>query len=263
MPMSQTFRDRLFPMAEALASHYGTPFHIYDEAGIRETGRRLNEAFAGIPGFREYFAVKALPNPRILSIMKDLGFGFDCSSIPELILSRQAGGQGEDIMFTSNNTTQEEFLMAADHGGRILNLDDISLVEKVPEFPELVCFRYNPGPRRTGNVIIGNPVEAKYGITYDQIIPAYQRAQARGATRFGIHTMVASNERDSTYIIETARMLLELTEMVESELGIRFEFLNIGGGLGIPYRPEDTPLDLDDMASEITLLFQQFKDDHG
>ena len=263
MPMSQTFRDRLFPMAEALASHYGTPFHIYDEAGIRETGRRLNEAFAGIPGFREYFAVKALPNPRILSIMKDLGFGFDCSSIPELILSRQAGGQGEDIMFTSNNTTQEEFLMAADHGGSILNLDDISLVEKVPEFPELVCFRYNPGPRRTGNVIIGNPVEAKYGITYDQIIPAYQRAQARGATRFGIHTMVASNERDSTYIIETARMLLELTEMVESELGIRFEFLNIGGGLGIPYRPEDTPLDLEDMASEITLLFQQFKDDHG
>ena len=263
MPMSQSFQDRLFPIAEDLAKHYGTPFHIYDEAGIRATGKQLNQAFSAIEGFREYYAVKALPNPRILAIMKDLGFGFDCSSIPELISSRQVGGRGEDIMFTSNNTTQEEFQMAATEGGCILNLDDISLIEKVPEFPELVCFRYNPGPRRTGNVIIGNPVEAKYGITHEQVVAAYKLAMARGAKRFGIHTMVASNERDYTYIVETARMLLQLADMVEGELGIRFEFLNIGGGLGIPYKPEDQPLDLASTAKEIVAIFAEFKSTHG
>lgn len=263
MPMSQSFQDRLFPIAADLAKHYGTPFHIYDEAGIRETGEQLNQAFASIEGFREYYAVKALPNPRILELTRDLGFGFDCSSIPELIMSRQVGGRGEDIMFTSNNTTKEEFQMAAAEGGCILNLDDISLIAKVPVFPELVCFRYNPGPRRTGNVIIGNPVEAKYGITHDQVISAYKLALERGAKRFGIHTMVASNERDYTYIVETARMLLQLAAMIEDELGIRCEFLNIGGGLGIPYRPEDAPLNLEAMAKETTELFDDFKSNHG
>lgn len=263
MPMSQSFQDRLFPVAAKIAEHYGTPFHIYDEAGIRETGEQLNRAFSGIDGFREYFAVKALPNPRILEITRDLGFGFDCSSIPELILSRQVGGRGEDIMFTSNNTTQEEFKMAAAEGGCILNLDDISLVAKVPVFPELVCFRYNPGPRRTGNIIIGTPVEAKYGITHDQVLSAYKMAMERGGKRFGIHTMVASNELDHTYIVETARMLLELAAMVENELGIRFEFLNIGGGLGIPYKPEASPLNLELMAKEITALFNEFQSERG
>lgn len=263
MPMSQSFQERLFPIAAELAEHYGTPFHIYDEAGILETGERLKKAFSGIEGFREYYAVKALPNPRILEIMKELDFGFDCSSIPELILSRQVGGRGEDIMFTSNNTTNEEFLAAAAEGGSILNLDDISLVAKVPEFPELVCFRYNPGPRRTGNIIIGNPVEAKYGITHDQLISAYKMAMERGAKRFGLHTMVASNERDYTYMVETARMLLQISALVEEELGIRFEFLNIGGGLGIPYDPADSALDLDAMAEEITELFDEFKSEHG
>jgi diaminopimelate decarboxylase len=261
--MSQSFQDRLFPIAEDIAKHYGTPFHIYDEAGIRATGEELKKAFANIDGFREYYAVKALPNPRILEIMKELDFGFDCSSIPELILSRQVGGTGEDIMFTSNNTTQEEFQSAAAEGGSILNLDDISLISKVPEFPELVCFRYNPGPRRTGNIIIGNPVEAKYGITHEQVISAYKLALERGAKRFGLHTMVASNERDYTYIVETARMLLQISALVEDELGIRFEFLNIGGGLGIPYNPEDHPLDLSAMAKEITELFDEFKAIHG
>jgi len=263
MPMSQSFQDRLFPIAADLAEHYGTPFHIYDEAGILETGEKLKKAFSGIDGFREYYAVKALPNPRILELMKALDFGFDCSSIPELIMSRGVGGTGEDIMFTSNNTTQEEFLEAAAEGGSILNLDDISLIAKVPEFPELVCFRYNPGPRRTGNIIIGNPVEAKYGITHEQVISAYKMAMERGAKRFGLHTMVASNERDYSYIVETARMLLQISAMVEEELGIRFEFLNLGGGLGIPYKPEDSPLDLETMASEITELFDEFKSEHA
>jgi len=263
MPMSESFKSRLFPAVKEIAAHYGTPFHIYDEAGIRETGAKLKKAFAGIPGFREYFAVKALPNRRIQQIMGDMGFGFDCSSIPELILSRQVGARGEDIMFTSNNTSCEEFLFAAQDGGCILNLDDISLIPKVPEFPELICFRYNPGPRRTGNIIIGNPVEAKYGVSHEQLVEAYRQARERGAKRFGLHTMVASNERDYTYMVETARMLLELTALLEKELGIRLEFVNIGGGLGIPYRPDQEPLNLDAMAKEITELFDRFRAERG
>lgn len=263
MPMSQDFKARLLPLVDTIASHYGTPFHIYDEAGIRKTGEELKAAFAGIDGFQEYYAVKALPNRRILEIMHDLGFGFDCSSIPELILSREVGATGEQIMFTSNNTTREEFNFAAQDGGCILNLDDISLIEKVPKLPEMVCFRYNPGPRRTGNVIIGNPVEAKYGVTHDQVVEAYRLARDKGATRFGLHTMVASNELDYTYMVETARMLLELTRYIYAELGIKFEFLNIGGGFGIPYRPDQKPLDLNAMSTEITQLFDQFKTTHG
>lgn len=263
MPMSPAFTDRLFPKLKSIVEHYGTPFHIYDETGIRETGERLKKAFAGIEGFREYFAVKALPNRRIQEIMRSMGFGFDCSSIPELVLARNTGARGEEIMFTSNNTSREEFLFAEKDGGCILNLDDISLIPKVPTFPELICFRYNPGPRRTGNIIIGNPVEAKYGVSHDQIVEAYRQAIARGARRFGLHTMVASNERDYTYIVETARMLLDLVEMIQAELSIRFEFVNIGGGLGIPYRPDHEPLDLDRMSREITDLFYLFKGKHG
>ena len=176
MPMSQSFKNRLFPVVDKIAAHYGTPFHIYDEAGIRETGAELKQAFAGIAGFQEFYAVKALPNLQILKLMKEMGFGFDCSSIPELILARELGARGEQIMFTSNNTSAEEFAVAAGEGGCILNLDDISLIDKVPApFPELVCFRYNPGPRRTGNIIIGNPVEAKYGVTHEQVVEAYRR----------------------------------------------------------------------------------------
>ena len=263
MPMTQDFKDRLFPIANELAEHYGTPFHIYDEVGIRKTGEELKKAFSGIDGFREYYAVKALPNPKILDLMQDMGFGYDCSSIAELVLSRQAGGKGEDIMFTSNNTTQEEFNAAAAEGGCVLNLDDISLIEKVPEFPELICFRYNPGPRRTGNIIIGNPVEAKYGVSHDQVVEAYRLAQAKGAKRFGLHTMVASNELDYTYMVETARMVLSLIETVGSELGIQFEFVNIGGGFGIPYEPSQEGLNIPQMAKEITALFDEFKNKHG
>jgi len=263
MPMSESFKSRLFPMVEEIAAHYGTPFHIYDEAGIRETGEKLKQAFAGIEGFREYFAVKALPNRRIQQLMREMGFGFDCSSIPELILARQIGARGEEIMFTSNNTSQEEFAFAEQDGGCILNLDDISLIPKVPNFPELICFRYNPGPRRTGNIIIGNPVEAKYGVTHEQVVEAYRLARERGAKRFGLHTMVASNERDYTYMVETARMVLEIAALVEQELDIRFEFVNIGGGFGIPYRPEDDALNIAQMAKEITALFDDFRKQHG
>jgi len=262
MPISADFKSRLYPIANQLVEHYGSPFHIYDEVGIRQTGEQLKQAFSHLDGFREYYAVKALPNPRILELMADMGFGFDCSSIAEVLQSRQVGARGEDIMFTSNNTNQLEFETAQADGGSILNLDDISLIDKVKDFPELICFRYNPGPRRSGNVIIGNPVEAKYGVSYEQIVDAYRQAKQRGASRFGLHTMVASNELDYTYMVETARMVLDVVEMVSSELNITFEFVNIGGGFGIPYRPKQKPLDLAAMASEIGDIFAAFKKRH-
>lgn len=263
MPISRDFEDRLTPVLPAIVAHYGTPFHIYDETGIRATGETLKRAFSGIEGFREYFAVKALPNPRIMQIMQSMGFGFDCSSVAELVLSRQLGVTGDGIMFTSNNTSQADFLAAEADGGCILNLDDISLVDKVPRMPDLVCFRYNPGERRTGNSIIGTPLEAKYGVTHEQLLDAYRRAKARGATRFGLHTMLASNELNYTYMVETARMLLDLVRWISAELDIRFEFINIGGGLGIPYKPEDAPLDIESMAAEVTALFAAFKAQHA
>ena len=263
MPLPQGFKARLYPHLDAIAAHYGTPFHIYDEAGIRATGRQVQAAFADIPGFREFYAVKALPNPAILAIMRDLGFGFDCSSETELLLARSLGARGEEIMFTSNNTSPADFAAAAAEGGCLLNLDDITLVDKVPQMPELICFRYNPGTRRTGNDIIGKPEEAKYGVSHEQIVEAYRRAMARGAKRFGLHTMLASNELHYSYMVQTASMLLDLVETIGSELGIRFEFINIGGGLGIPYLPDIDPLNIGAMGEEITALFVDFKDRHG
>ena len=263
MPMTQGFKDRLYPHLPAIAAHFGTPFHIYDEAGIRETGRQLKAAFADIPVFLEYYAVKALPNPSVLALMRDMGFGFDCSSTTELMLARSLGAAGNDIMFTSNNTSPEDFQAAAAEGGCILNLDDITLIDKVPTMPELICFRYNPGSRRRGNDIIGKPEEAKYGVSHEQIVEAYRRAKARGAKRFGLHTMLASNELHYTYMVQTAAMLLELVETISAELGISFEFINIGGGLGIPYLPDIEPLNIEAMGEEITALFVDFKDRHG
>lgn len=263
MPMSTAIENRLYPILQNITAHFGTPFHIYDEAGIRKTGQDLIDAFSEVSGFREYFAVKALPNPYILSLMGDMGFGFDCSSVPELALSRRVGGRGEDIMFTSNNTTIAEFEAALADGGSILNLDDITLVPKVPDMPELICFRYNPGPRRSGNAIIGNPVESKYGLSLEQIAKGYELARDRGAKRFGLHTIVISNELNYASTVETTHMLLEVVEMVSHAIGIQFEFINIGGGLGIPYRPEDRPLDLQAMAREIRALHDAFQKKHG
>jgi len=261
--MSEEFKEKLFARLPEISSYFGTPFHIYDETGIKTTCRQLTESFSGIERFREYYAVKALPNPAILSIIKEMGFGFDCSSVPELILSRQAGGAGDDLMFTSNNTSHEEFTAAAADGGSILNLDDISLIDKVPEMPETICFRYNPGAERDGNAIIGSPLEAKYGVSRDQIVDAYRFARERGAKRFGLHTMLASNELNYAYMVETTRMLLALVEHIQKELAITFDFVNIGGGLGIPYRPDQTALDLETMGREICSLFQQFKATHN
>jgi diaminopimelate decarboxylase len=261
--MSQAFENRLLPVLDEITDYYGTPFHIYDETGIRQTGKDFIAAFSRLNGFREYFAVKALPNPRILQIMQDLGFGFDCSSIAELILSRQIGARGEEIMFSSNNTTAEEFEAADADGGCILNLDDISLIPKVPQMPETISFRYNPGPGRSGNSIIGDPVESKYGVADSQIIDAYKAAMGRGACRFGLHTMLVSNELNAQYMVQTTAMLLEIAARVSKALDICIEFINIGGGLGIPYKPGQKALDIFIMAAKIADLFAAFKTQNG
>ncbi|MFW5957660.1 MAG: diaminopimelate decarboxylase [Desulfosalsimonas sp.] len=262
--MTKAFRDRLFPKLPEITDYFGTPFHIYDESCIRDTANTLKGLFSELPsGFQEYFAVKALPNPRIMEIMRELGFGFDCSSVPELVLSRGTGARGEYIMFTSNNTTREDFEAAIADGGSILNLDDITLIEKLPEVPELISFRYNPGPQRTGNKIIGNPVEAKYGISSDQIEEAYRIMRDKGTKRFGLHTMLVSNELNYSYMVETVQMLLSLVDSLSDNLGINFEFINMGGGLGIPYHPDEEPLNLLSMASEITAMFNNYKKTRG
>jgi diaminopimelate decarboxylase len=266
--MMQSFKERLLPILPQVVACFGTPFHLYDEAGIRQAGQDLLEAFAGAPGFGEYFAVKALPNPHVLAIMRQMGFGLDCSSIPELILSRSVGARGEEIMFTSNNTTVEEFEAALADGGCILNLDALELLDKVPRMPELICFRYNPGMRRAGpagphGAIIGNPAESKFGLAHEQILEAYARARRRGARRFGLHTMLVSNELDAEVIVRSVNMLLDLAAWIEEELGIHFAFINMGGGLGIPYRPEEQPLDLRALGAAIAGLLDEFRAAQG
>ncbi len=254
MPISTDFRDRLYPHLPAIAAHFGTPFHVYDEAGIRQTVQCLRATFSAFD-FSEYFAVKALPNPHILRILYEEGRGFDCSSIPELMLARQVGATGDAIMFTSNNTTRQEFEYAAAEGGCILNLDDISLIDKVPELPDLISFRLNPGSS-VGNAIIGQSEEAKFGVPKADIITAYRGAQARGVSRFGLHAMVVSNERDAAKLLLTVGELGAVAQKLRAELGIRLEFINTGGGLGIPYRPDDAPLDLAALAAGIRAVWE-------
>jgi diaminopimelate decarboxylase len=242
-----------------LANKLETPFHLYDEKGIRENIRVFKEAFSWVKDFKNYFAVKALPNPAIIKIMKEEGFGADCSSLPELILSEKVGLSGENVMFTSNDTPDEEFIAAAKMGA-VINLDDITHIEALDRsagIPNLISFRYNPGPDRTGNVIIGNPVEAKYGLTTEQLVPAYIKAKELGATRFALHTMVASNELDRSYIVETARMLFEQAIRIYKEAKIKIEFVNLGGGIGIPYKPEEKAIDLKLLGEEIKELYEK------
>jgi diaminopimelate decarboxylase len=237
---------------ESVAQEHPTPFHIYDESAIRENARALNSAFGwvkqsdGSPGgFKNFFAVKALPNPHIMSILQEEGMGMDCSSLTELMLAETVGIRGEEVMFTSNDTPVEDYRKAIELGA-IVNLDDIShipFLQKHLEIPELVCMRYNPGSLKGGNVIIGKPEEAKYGFTREQILDGYRAMRDLGAKRFGLHTMVASNELDPDYFIETAQLLFDLVVEIQEELAVRIEFVNLGGGIGIPYRPEQEPVD--------------------
>jgi len=259
MPMLKAFEKRLHSILRDVIREFGTPFYIYDERGIIENGEALEATFADFYGFQEFFAVKACPNLEILKIMRRIGFGFDCSSTPELIMSKwHVGASGEDIIFTSNNTSLEEF-KTAEETNCILNLDDITMIPKVPKFPKLICFRYNPGQFRTGSQFIGNPVEAKYGIRDDQIIEAYRQARERGALHFGLHTMIYSNQLDYTYMLETVRMLLKIAERIHY-IGIPLDFINIGGGIGIPYRPQQTPFNMPAFADESRKLLEGFRE---
>jgi diaminopimelate decarboxylase len=244
---------------------YPTPFHIYDEAGVRSSAQNLIQTFSWAPSFKNYFAVKALPNPAILQIVKTEGMGVDCSSLAELILAERGGFHGEQIMFTSNDTTSEEFQKAAELEA-IINLDDIShiafLEDAIGALPEMLCFRFNPGPERLGNDIIGNPAEAKYGLTREQLLAAYKECRDKGVQRFGLHTMVASNELDPSYFIETARMLFELAIELQERLGIELEFINLGGGFGIPYLPDQATMDINAISSEIEQLYNSMLTPH-
>jgi diaminopimelate decarboxylase len=220
-------------------------------------------AFKGLP-YRQYFAVKACPEPWIMEFLfKELGFGFDCSSVAELVMARALGAWGDDIMFTSNDTSPTEFKIAGRDGRCLLNLDDISFVSLVPNFPMTICFRINPGKRRTGNSIIGNPYDQKYGITYSQIIPAYCLARDRGAQKFGLHMMICSNERHSSYFVQTAQECLKIAARLYRRLGIKIEFINIGGGFGIPYKLTDNEINLEWVGQKITKLFHTFAAEHG
>lgn len=245
---------------ETLTKTHPTPFHVYDEAGIVRNARRLVKAFAWNPGFREYFAVKAAPNPFLMRLLAAEGFGCDCSSLPELLLSEKVGVVGEGIMFTSNDTPAEEFRKARELGA-VINLDDITHIPFLVQaagLPELVCCRYNPGAAKTGNTIIGHPEEAKYGFTRAQLFEGYRMLRDGGVKRFGLHTMVASNELDASYFVHTAQMLFDLVGELSKELGIAFEFVNIGGGIGIPYRPEQTAVDLDVVSDGIRRAHERF-----
>ena len=254
---------------EEIAATYPTPFHIYDAKAIRANAKRLKKAFSWNKGFREYFAVKACPNPELMKLLKEFDFGSDCSSMAELVLAERVGNTGDRIMFTSNDTPAEEFRKAWELNA-ILNLDDIThwdfLYEAIPEFAAQVpaqadfrifCCRYNPGPLKGGNAIIGKPEEAKYGFTREQLFDCYAKMKAAGVKRFGLHTMVASNELDPDYIVDTAKMLFSLVGEIHEQLDIDFEFINIGGGIGIPYKPDQKAMDLEYVGKGIEAAYKK------
>ena len=242
-----------------IIKEYPTPFHIYDEKAIRENAAKFMKAFGMLEGFRQFFAVKANPNPYILKILKQEGMGVDCSSYAELEMAERMGFTGEEIMFSSNDTPAEEFIKAKKLGA-IINLDDIShidFLEKAAGMPNLVCFRYNPGPARKGNEIIGRPEDAKYGLTREQMIGAYKISKDKGVKRFGMHTMIISNELNENYFVETARMMFELAIDVYDKTGIKVEFINLGGGIGISYKPEEKPVSYLKIAEGVKKAYEE------
>ena len=253
--------EKKFPLSveetHALIERYPTPFHLYDEAKIRANFRRLRDAFAWAPHFREHFAVKALPNPRIVQLLHEEGAGTDCSSIAELLISEAAGVTGEEIMLTSNDTPYDEFQKAIALGA-VINLDDITHLDYMAQYaglPELLSFRYNPGDLIEGNNIIGKPMEAKYGLTRPQLFEAYAHAREMGVQRFGLHTMVISSELRTEAFLLTARIMFELAAELKTQLDITPEFINLGGGFGIPYRPEESPVDYVAVGAGVQRLY--------
>ncbi len=249
-------RDQL----EAIAKKYPTPFHIYDEAGIRENVKRLQEAFGWNEGFREYFAVKALPNPVIMRILHACGCGMDCSSYTELLLSRAVGITGSDIMFSSNDTPAREFRLAREMDV-LINLDDITHIPFLAEnggIPKTVCCRFNPGGEfMLGNTIMGNPGEAKYGFTREQLTEGYRMLLKAGAERFGLHAFLASNTTDDDYYPALARRLFKTAVELHEETGANVTFINLSGGIGIPYRPYEKETDIRYIGDEVMREYER------
>lgn len=246
---------------EEIAKEYPTPFHLYDEKGIRENARALKEAFSWNPGFKEYFAVKATPNPFILKILQDMGCGTDCSSETELMLSKACGFTGHDIMFSSNDTPPEEFKMA-DELGAIINLDDfthIACVEKVLDtFPETMSCRFNPGGLfRISNDIMDNPGDSKYGMTEEQLTEAFRILKDKGVKHFGIHAFLASNTVTNEYYPILAKVLFELAVRVKNAAGVHIAFINLSGGIGIPYRPDQEPNDIRVIGDGVRKVYEE------
>ena len=239
--------------AQEIKKNYPTPFHIYDEKGIRENARALKAAFAWNPGFKEYFAVKATPTPGILKLLREEGCGVDCSSLTELMMSEKCGFRGSEIMFSSNETPAEEFELAARLGANI-NLDDLTHVEflynTLGRVPETVCCRFNPGgvftlgESKEGFQVMDNPGEAKYGMTRPQLAQAFSRLKELGAKHFGIHAFLASNTISNEYYPALARLLFQTAADVAKETGCHVAFINLSGGVGIPYRPEQPANDI-------------------
>ena len=254
---SLPFDERLL---RAVSLEFPTPFYIYDEKGIRAAARRFAKAFHWAPrGFRNHFAVKACPNPYILKILGAEGMGTDCSSMAELVLSEAVGIVDDRLFFTSNNTPITEFKKAKELGG-VINLDDITHLQdlKTIGIPKTLSFRYNPGPAKGGNAFIGEPEEAKYGLTRGQMVEAYRMAREWGVKRFGIHTMVASNELIVDYFLETADMLFNLLFEVSEKSRVTIDFINFGGGIGIPYHPDDKAVDLEALSNGIKKLYTEY-----
>ena len=248
------------------AQKFETPFHLYSERGIRQTARALKDAFGEIEDFREYFAVKALPTPAILRILKEEGCGVDCASVTELMLADACGFQGADIMFSANDVTGEEFALARRLGAYI-NLDDITHVDTLAQnggVPETVCLRFNPGGTfRIGNAIMGDPGDAKYGMTREQLTQALLRLKALGASRFGLHAFLSSNTTDPAYYPALARLLFQTGRDLMGESGMPLAFVNLSGGIGIPYRPDQPETDIRAVGEGVAREYRHAFTDNG
>ena len=243
-----------------VADEYGTPFHIYDEQGIHDGVKRLQNAFAWNKNFFEYFAVKATPNPWIMDSLKSINVGADCSSLAELALSEAVGLSGDEIVFSSNETSDQEFIKACELGA-IVNLDDKSLISDLRRLdlhPDKVCFRYNPGPDLAfGNDFIGKPQEAKYGMTKEQLMKGVAWARDEGIKYIGIHTMVISAELELTGLLGTISMMFDLANEVRERTGVTVSFIDFGGGIGIPYRPDQNGVNIESLGEGAHELFNQ------
>ena len=247
-------------MAQQIIEDVPTPFHVYDEKGIRENVRRINKAFSWNKGFKEYFAVKALPNPVILQILKEEGCGVDCSSLTELMLSEACGFTGHEIMFSSNQTPVEDMQKAYELGAYI-NLDDATMVEfleRVAGVPQEIFCRYNPGGDfKIGNEIMGNPGDAKYGFTYAQLQEGLKRLKELGAKRFGLHAFLSSNNTDDNYYPALAKILFTCGRDLAAETGLELAFINLSGGIGIPYRPDQPATDVLAVGEGVRKVYEE------